>query len=148
MGVVLFGHPLVSVPELAGDDGHGDTAHGQPAPDAVPQYVKADRGRDMGVFAGLGHRPVLVRLAPVISVIPEEYSCVARTPRRYLLEKGASFVRKGNMAGLAALAGAHQDAAGIGVEVGNHHRGQLAIAATGSQGRPNELTEIRRAGVD
>ena len=103
VGVVLLGHPLVGVPELAGDDGHGDAAHGQPGTDAVPQYVKADCGLDVGGLAGLSHRPVLVRLAPASPVAPEKHSCVARAPQRCLLKEGAALVREGPLRNSIAI---------------------------------------------
>ena len=71
----------------------------------------------------------------------------AGLPSGPLRKEIAPFLRQHDMAGLATLARAHAQRAGIGVEVVDRHRGQLAIAAAGQQRGRDQRAEIGRAGI-
>jgi hypothetical protein len=53
VGVVTFGHPRISMPELGRDDSHGDAAHRQHGTVSVPQNMKCSRWIQLGPLGRL-----------------------------------------------------------------------------------------------
>ena len=82
MRVVLFRHPSVGVPELVGDDSHGNAAQRQAAGVSVAQDVEADGGFDLGCLGSRDHRPALLGPLPWFATRLVEDQLATASPGR------------------------------------------------------------------
>src|SRR5437660_6022613 len=72
MGIMLLGHPRVSVAQLARDNGQWRAAHDQSASIGMTQNVKTDRRNNAGSVACIPHESNLVAAAPGSPILSDK----------------------------------------------------------------------------
>src|SRR5262245_38767158 len=61
MGIMLFGHPRIGVPELCSNDAHRYASHGERRPVRMAENMETDDRRNTSTAARLGKRSLLMR---------------------------------------------------------------------------------------
>src|SRR5213075_1360061 len=87
MGIMLLGHPRVSVAQLARDNGQWRAAHDQPASIGMTQNVKTDRRSNAGSVACIPHESNLVAATPGSPILSDKNqnwscACLPRQPQK------------------------------------------------------------------
>src|SRR5438874_12403886 len=72
MGIMLLGHPRVSVAQLARDNGQWRAAHDQSASIGMTQNVKTDRRNNAGSVECIPHESNLVAAAPGSPILSDK----------------------------------------------------------------------------
>src|SRR5437763_16294845 len=97
MGIMLLGHPRVSVAQLGRDNGQWRAAHDLSASIGMTQNVKTDRRNNAGSVACIPHESNLVAAAPGSPILSAKNQIGAALVCPGRRKKRLPFVRQANM---------------------------------------------------
>jgi hypothetical protein len=78
MGIMLFRHPCVGMPELCSNDTHRYASHRKCRPMRMAENMETDGRRNPSTGARLGKRSLLMRCAPWLAIAAMEYGRIDR----------------------------------------------------------------------
>src|SRR5437868_13729060 len=141
MGIMLLGHPRVSVAQLARDNGQWRAAHDQSASIGMTQNVKTDRRNNAGSVACIPHKSNLVAAAPGSPILSDKNQIGAALVCHGSRKKLLPFVRQENMPRFSGFRARSVYGCRHRVEITDPHFSQLTVACPAQQGGGNQLRE-------